>query len=169
MRALVLVLLLTLAGSGAAFALTEAEADCCAFMLKMAFKYQKKHYKLVNKCTSKMNLSSDPNSESCQEKFDPKTGDTDFVIDRFKPKFLAKMKKKCIKLLGLSDASFVTQLSIPSCQCGSEIFLSDQMDCMLVEEAATADDSVCVTSPQDMNVNRAAQPPPGVSSFCTGP
>jgi hypothetical protein len=149
-------------------AVTSEQAACGTFMVKMTGKYHDKHYKLADKCTFKMGNSADPNSEKCDDGFDPTKGDnSDFLIDKFQEKFFEKIKKKCIKKLGIAD--LLTEPAIPGYGVGCEdkTFLSEQIECLLQLDGEDADVDVCKTPPHKrMNANRATLAPPGLSDFC---
>ncbi len=152
---------------GVALALPPDEAECCGIMNAQAIKYFQKHVKIANKCTFKMEQSSNPAGEKCDDKFDPTTGGTDFVIDKFKAKFVKKMKKKCMKKLGLTtDEQFVDYDLIATCGCNAETSLADQIDCKLEEMALPSDLGVCGVTPLRKNSNRGNLPPPDCANFC---
>ena len=151
---------------GVALALPPDEAECCGIMNAQAIKYFEKHVKIANKCTFMMEQSSNPAGEKCDDKFDPTTGGTDFVIDKFKAKFVKKMKKKCMKKLNLDEAGFLLYGLIPTCGCNAETSLADQIDCKLEDMADPGDQGVCGVTPLRKNSNRGDAPPPNCASFC---
>ncbi len=149
-----------------ASAISQAELDCCDAMGQQAQKYFQKHIKVANKCTGKMDTSSNPSAETCDDGFDANlVGETDFLINQFKTKYLNKMKSKCLQ----ADPSFTdSHGQIPSCGTCSNTTssLGAQMECMLEIIADPADEAVCITSPSRKNANRGSLPPPGESNFC---
>jgi hypothetical protein len=162
------VLLMPLALAPAASAITPAELDCCDAMDQAVQAYFQKHIKKVKKCTLKMNESTDPASERCDDGFDAETGDTDYVVDQFGDKTLKKMKRKCMAALGLaSEAAFDVHAPMPSpCTCNAPPLLQGQMECKLNIISGPADLAVCAISPAKKNANRGGAPPPGISTFC---
>jgi len=133
-------------------------------MDQQAQKYFQKHVAKVNKCTSKMDTSSNPSAETCDDGFDANTGGTDFVIDSFETTYLNKMKTKCAK----ADPSFTPfHAPMPSpCTCSSTPSLEQQMECELELMPDPADEAVCITSPAKKSANRGSLPPPDNSGFC---
>lgn len=163
---IVAALVLVLAAPPAS-AMSQAELDCCDAMDQQAQKYFQKHVKKVNKCTNTMDTSLNPPAETCDDGFDANTGGTDFIIDSFAPKYLNKMKNKCMTALGLTEAEFNAHGPIPSpCTCSSSLSLQEQMECKLDLMPDPADQAVCITSPSRKNANRGSLPPPGESAFC---
>ncbi len=149
---------------GKAWALTAGESACCTIMSEQAAKYFKKHVKVVDKCTSKMDASSNPNSEKCDDGFDSVVGGTDFVIDKFGGKFFKKIKKKCAKKMGTTIDPLTPALA--GCGCPTETFLEDQINCLLEKNAGPADCGVCDITPKLKNANRANSAPPGLANYC---
>ena len=158
---------LWLSAAQMALAASEGEVACCGFMNDMAQKYFQKHVKIANKCTLKMEASSDPNGEKCDDEFDVNTGGIDFVIDKFHAKFFKRMKKKCIKKIeGVTEANFAFAAPVPSCGCNAETSLQGHIECKLEQMSPPADTGVCGITPKRKNANRGTLSPPDLSGFC---
>ncbi len=160
--------LLFLGAPQPASAVSEGEQACCLILTVQALKYFSKHGKLANKCTLKMNDSSDPAGEKCDDGFDAVKNDPneDFVIDKFKAKFIKKMKKKCAKKLLVAFEVVGDEDAMPECGCPATIKLDAQIDCKLEETASPADLGVCGMTPLRKNSNRGLSSPPAESDFC---
>ena len=160
--------LIAMTAASTAFAITAAELACCDEMDQAVQAYFQKHIKKVRRCTIKMDQSANPGAERCDDGFDATTGDTDYLVDVLETRMLKRMKRKCIRKLGLADeAALNAHGPMPSpCTCNVFAFLTDQMSCKLNLIPDPSDNAVCSITPAKKNANRGSSSPPGIAGFC---